>query len=104
MVPALLLTSHGALQFVTYEWLKRVAEPYHVPLLSYSVLGGVAKIVAGLATYPYQVCVRRGSQIACLGGWMEMDGWMMKSQAMSGHRSLLTLALSSLRDMKCIHR
>jgi solute carrier family 25 (mitochondrial folate transporter), member 32 len=55
LLPAILLTSHGALQFVTYEWLKRVAEPYHVPLLSYSVLGGVAKIVAGLATYPYQV-------------------------------------------------
>ncbi len=55
LLPALLLTSHGALQFVTYEWLKRVAEPYHVPVLSYSVLGGLAKIVAGLATYPYQV-------------------------------------------------
>lgn len=55
LLPAILLTSHGALQFVTYEWLKRAAEPYHVPLLSYSVLGGIAKIVAGLATYPYQV-------------------------------------------------
>ncbi len=62
LFPALLLTSHGAIQFVTYEWLKKAAEPYQVPLLSYSLLGGVAKIVAGLATYPYQVIKARLQQ------------------------------------------
>ena len=62
LLPAILLTSHGAIQFVAYEWLKKAAEPYQVPLLSYSLLGGVAKIMAGLATYPYQVIKARLQQ------------------------------------------
>jgi solute carrier family 25 (mitochondrial folate transporter), member 32 len=53
--PAVLLTSHGAIQFVVYEWLKTAIQPYNLPSVSYSVVGGVAKIIAGLATYPYQV-------------------------------------------------
>ena len=62
LFPALLLTSHGAIQFVTYEWLKKAAEPYQMPLLSFSVLGGLAKVAAGLATYPYQVIKARLQQ------------------------------------------
>lgn len=33
----------------------QVTEPYDLPMLSYSVLGGMSKIIAGLVTYPYQV-------------------------------------------------
>lgn len=62
LFPALLLTSHGAIQFVTYEWLKKAAEPYQMPLLSFSFLGGLAKVAAGLATYPSQVIKARLQQ------------------------------------------
>eukprot|EP00624_Nannochloropsis_granulata_P007749 evm.model.NODE_9350_length_5859_cov_25.566992.1 len=62
LFPALLLTSHGAIQFVTYEWLKKATEPYQMPLLSFSFLGGLAKVAAGLATYPSQVIKARLQQ------------------------------------------
>jgi hypothetical protein len=60
VLPALLLTSHGALQFMAYEYLKTTCIPRDSQpnTLLYSLLGGASKIVAGLATYPTQVCVR----------------------------------------------
>jgi solute carrier family 25 folate transporter 32 len=69
IVPALLLTSHGAIQFATYEYLKTNAEilrnknsnevqPAWVSL----VIGAAAKIFASTVTYPYQVVKSRLQQ------------------------------------------
>jgi solute carrier family 25 folate transporter 32 len=73
LLPALLLTSHGAVQFATYEYMKDIlsvakeaeATPIWVkknlldgpvqPL----VLGGISKIIASTSTYPYQVVKSR---------------------------------------------
>eukprot|EP00980_Cylindrotheca_fusiformis_P028341 scaffold22592_cov129-Cylindrotheca_fusiformis.AAC.27 len=76
--PALLLTSHGGVQFVVYEALKK---HYHYtrarrepdgadsPVLErleksmgYLTMGAVAKIVASTATYPLQVVKARMQQ------------------------------------------
>jgi solute carrier family 25 folate transporter 32 len=58
-IPALLLVSHGAAQFVVYEALKgefanqkNNAAPGTVAVLG---MGAAAKIVASVATYPFQV-------------------------------------------------
>jgi solute carrier family 25 folate transporter 32 len=69
IVPALLLTSHGAIQFASYEYLKTNAEilrnknsnevqPAWVSL----VIGAAAKIFASTVTYPYQVVKSRLQQ------------------------------------------
>lgn len=73
LLPAILLTSHGAVQFATYEYMKDVllvtkktpVTPVwlkeHVldgpvqPL----ILGGISKIIASTTTYPYQVIKSR---------------------------------------------
>jgi len=57
-LPALLLTSHGAVQFVVYEALKADASAKNLRLGTPGVLamGAASKIVAALATYPLQVC------------------------------------------------
>lgn len=74
LVPALLLTSHGAVQFAAYEymkekmttfgnaettpaWVKNVVNP-----LQSLLLGGVSKIIASTSTYPYQVIKSRLQQ------------------------------------------
>jgi len=69
VVPALFLTSHGAIQFAVYEWLKTMAtlvqkrelndqQPAWVSIM----IGGSAKIVASTITYPYQVIKSRLQQ------------------------------------------
>ena len=75
VVPALLLTSHGAVQFAAYEWLKqffqgirnnagtgsatdRILQPAVVSM----VTGAAAKILASTVTYPYQVIRSRLQQ------------------------------------------
>jgi len=86
-VPAILLTSHGAIQFTVYEYLKAqyasssyqtsntlsssaatastnssvsasVSQPAQISL----VIGGVSKVVAATLTYPYQVVKSRLQQ------------------------------------------
>ena len=76
-VPALFLTTHGAVQFVSYEYLKteverlgystryraqdsssRVDIPVHITM----TLGVVSKIIAASVTYPYQVIKSRLQQ------------------------------------------
>ena len=56
LVPSLLGVSHGALQFMAYEQLKKHRVQQH-PLnaVDYLLLSGLAKIFAGSITYPYQV-------------------------------------------------
>lgn len=74
LVPALFLTSHGAVQFASYEymkeamnkfassdstpvWMKNIIDP-----LQSLLLGGVSKIIASTTTYPYQVIKSRLQQ------------------------------------------
>jgi solute carrier family 25 folate transporter 32 len=64
-VPALLLTTHGSIQFAVYEFLKeKSSEVYGTsqpPWVSMSI-GGISKIMASTATYPYQVIKSRLQQ------------------------------------------
>jgi solute carrier family 25 (mitochondrial folate transporter), member 32 len=67
-VPAILLTSHGAIQFAVYEYLKALyaksnsysssSQPAQVSF----IIGGVSKVVAATITYPYQVVKSRLQQ------------------------------------------
>jgi len=68
IVPALFLTSHGAIQFAVYEYLKELGEKMRLksqsdqpPLIS-AVSGGASKFIASIATYPYQVVKSRLQQ------------------------------------------
>ena len=56
ILPALFLTSHGAVQFVVYEKPKSLRPPSAEGGRSEAlVYGGVSKLAAATATYPYQV-------------------------------------------------
>jgi solute carrier family 25 folate transporter 32 len=66
-IPALMLVSHGAVQFMVYERLK--SETASMSFSSstfgsanYIVLGGVSKIIASVTTYPIQVIKTRLQQ------------------------------------------
>ena len=63
ILPALFLTSHGAVQFVVYERLKSLRPPSAEGGRSEAlVYGGVSKLAAATATYPYQVVKTRVQQ------------------------------------------
>eukprot|EP00603_Paraphysomonas_imperforata_P002152 CAMPEP_0114425246 /NCGR_PEP_ID=MMETSP0103-20121206/7132_1 /TAXON_ID=37642 ORGANISM="Paraphysomonas imperforata, Strain PA2" /NCGR_SAMPLE_ID=MMETSP0103 /ASSEMBLY_ACC=CAM_ASM_000201 /LENGTH=283 /DNA_ID=CAMNT_0001594067 /DNA_START=113 /DNA_END=966 /DNA_ORIENTATION=- len=72
LIPALLLTSHGAVQFAdmnSYEQLKASfkelqdhSEKHNQPALVSMVTGVTSKIVASTLTYPYQVIKSRLQQ------------------------------------------
>eukprot|EP01039_Chlorochromonas_danica_P008501 gene8501-9371_t len=70
LIPALLLTSHGAIQFATYESMKagyeriqlKTNEPHQQPAWVSLAMGGISKIVASTLTYPYQVVKSRLQQ------------------------------------------
>eukprot|EP00603_Paraphysomonas_imperforata_P008723 CAMPEP_0114437116 /NCGR_PEP_ID=MMETSP0103-20121206/13832_1 /TAXON_ID=37642 ORGANISM="Paraphysomonas imperforata, Strain PA2" /NCGR_SAMPLE_ID=MMETSP0103 /ASSEMBLY_ACC=CAM_ASM_000201 /LENGTH=334 /DNA_ID=CAMNT_0001607467 /DNA_START=113 /DNA_END=1116 /DNA_ORIENTATION=+ len=69
LIPALLLTSHGAVQFAVYEQLKASfkelqdhSEKHNQPALVSMVTGVTSKIVASTLTYPYQVIKSRLQQ------------------------------------------
>ena len=59
LLPSLFGVSHGALQFMAYEMLKTHRRTTRVEgvlnTTDYLVLSGLAKALAGSATYPYQV-------------------------------------------------
>ena len=60
LVPSLIGVSHGAVQFMSYEELKKVRRAglkrdAQLKSTDYLILGGLSKVVAGAATYPYQV-------------------------------------------------
>lgn len=61
--PALLLTSHGAVQFGVYEEMKRLLEPADargsLSSVTYFAMGAVSKVAASTATYPFQVVKAR---------------------------------------------
>jgi solute carrier family 25 (mitochondrial folate transporter), member 32 len=67
LIPALILTSHGAVQFSVYEYMKTEANKYFgnaqgQPAWVSILLGGVSKIAATAITYPYQVIKSRLQQ------------------------------------------
>ena len=62
LFPALLLTSHGAIQLVVYEELKRFRDPNGSTAGLALVYGSIAKLAASIATYPYQVVKTRVQQ------------------------------------------
>lgn len=59
LVPSLFGVSHGALQFMAYESLKRErakqTQQGNLNATDYLLLSGAAKIFAGSLTYPYQL-------------------------------------------------
>jgi len=60
MLPTLIGTSHGAIQFMTYEEMKilyknRYPEMDNPDAISYIIMAASSKIFATLVTYPYQV-------------------------------------------------
>jgi solute carrier family 25 folate transporter 32 len=70
LIPALLLTSHGALQFMIYEELKAMAITFNngdLGAMSPLFLGAGSKIVASTATYPYQVVKARIQRLTLQG-------------------------------------
>mmetsp|Transcript_18186 Transcript_18186/g.46015 ORF Transcript_18186/g.46015 Transcript_18186/m.46015 type:complete len:332 (-) Transcript_18186:246-1241(-) len=65
--PSLLLVSHGAIQFMVYEELRRVATRGHSSVdqlgsTEISVMGAASKLAASLVTYPQQVIRSRLQQ------------------------------------------
>ena len=66
LVPALMLTSHGAIQFVVYEELKYVlgqrAQDRELGTLEFLAMGATSKIAASVVTYPTQVLKARLQQ------------------------------------------
>ena len=69
VVPALFLTSHGAIQFASYEKLKEYSNSHYkatdssaVPSWVPIITGGISKIFASTVTYPYQVIKSRLQQ------------------------------------------
>ena len=74
LVPALFLTSHGAVQFASYEYMKEAMTNFSnadttpvwaknlIDPLQSLLLGGVSKIIASTTTYPYQVIKSRLQQ------------------------------------------
>ena len=63
IVPALILTSNGAIQLMIYEDLKlRLHETFFNGPMSFAFLGGISKGLASTITYPYQVIKTRIQQ------------------------------------------
>eukprot|EP01029_Cantina_marsupialis_P009115 TRINITY_DN2133_c3_g1_i1.p1 TRINITY_DN2133_c3_g1~~TRINITY_DN2133_c3_g1_i1.p1 ORF type:complete len:318 (+),score=68.04 TRINITY_DN2133_c3_g1_i1:103-1056(+) len=66
IIPALWLVSHGVIQFVCYEELKKAflnAKPdKELNSLHYFLFGGTAKVIASTSTYPFQVVKSRLQQ------------------------------------------
>lgn len=66
LIPALILTSNGAIQFMIYESLKEMLQlkDYSIEKksLSYFLVGVLSKSIASTITYPYQVAKTRIQQ------------------------------------------
>ena len=69
LIPALLLTSHGALQFMIYEELKSLSMDQNGQLgtMAPLLLGASSKVIASTTTYPYQVVKARIQRLTLEG-------------------------------------
>uniref|UniRef100_A0A3B5MNM0 Solute carrier family 25 member 32 n=1 Tax=Xiphophorus couchianus TaxID=32473 RepID=A0A3B5MNM0_9TELE len=91
-VPGLFGTSHGALQFMAYEELKRDYNKYKkVPsdakldALEYVTMAALSKIFAVATTYPYQVVrARLQDQHNRYGGVVDVIGRTWRNEGASG--------------------
>lgn len=65
LLPSLLLTSHAAIQFVIYEYLKQVETRYNIAIDYKTGLycGAISKFCASMITYPLQVFRSRIQQL-----------------------------------------
>jgi len=69
IIPSLLLVSHGALQFMCYEEIKKLFQVYanngeeHLSTFQTFFTGASAKVFASVATYPSQVVRARLQQV-----------------------------------------
>lgn len=65
LLPSLLLTSHAAIQFVIYEYLKQLETRYEIAIDYKTGLycGAISKFGASLITYPLQVFRSRMQQV-----------------------------------------
>ncbi|KAJ4822990.1 Folate transporter 1, chloroplastic [Turnera subulata] len=87
LVPGLFLVSHGAIQFTTYEELRKIVVDYkskgrestkgnQLNSIDYAVLGGSSKVAAIIVTYPFQVIRSRLQQRPSVEGIPRyMDSW-----------------------------
>jgi hypothetical protein len=73
-IPSLILVSNPAIQFMTYEAIKRrlhaMCDKQHLSGLAYFFVGAVAKAVATVLTYPLQLVqtkLRVRNQHPCVG-------------------------------------
>jgi len=72
LVPALLLTSNGAIQLAAYEELKAMNRAHRGSqgdTFEHLVMGAGSKIVATLVTYPLQVAKTRMQREVCFLAW-----------------------------------
>lgn len=92
VVPALLLTSHGAVQFAAYEYMKVIAQSVlhsdqQAPWVSI-FLGGSSKIIASTITYPYQVIKSR----------LQQRGSTVGGQAVYKYKGTIDCAMSLWKE------
>lgn len=64
IIPAFVLTTHGAVQFAIYEELKhlnqiRRGDGKTAETQEFFVMGGISKLIASIVTYPFQVVKTR---------------------------------------------
>lgn len=69
LVPGLLGVSHGAVQFMSYEEIKKLFSAHDdgdtgttLGTFHFLVIGGLSKIIAAITTYPFQVVRSRLQQ------------------------------------------
>ncbi|KAG7394545.1 hypothetical protein PHYBOEH_005037 [Phytophthora boehmeriae] len=65
MIPALFLTTNGAIKFVAYEQLKSIYQAHwsdEMDMIPTLAMGAVAQSIASTATYPYQLIKARLQQ------------------------------------------
>uniref|UniRef100_A0A3Q3L2U5 Solute carrier family 25 member 32 n=1 Tax=Labrus bergylta TaxID=56723 RepID=A0A3Q3L2U5_9LABR len=84
-VPGLFGTSHGALQFMAYEELKRDYNKYRKNALEYVTMAALSKIFAVATTYPYQVVrARLQDQHNRYNGVMDVIGRTWRNEGAIG--------------------
>lgn len=101
LVPALFLTSHGAVQFSIYEDLKRRFPPNSDnPSSRLFLYGAVSKLAATTVTYPYQVLKTRIQQRAAnprehqYKGFFQAIGKVWRGEGIPGfYRGFITNVL-----------
>jgi solute carrier family 25 folate transporter 32 len=55
VLPAMVGTTHGVVQFTVYEQLKKIDDKYIPRSIFTLAIGGLSKIIAATITFPYQV-------------------------------------------------